>query len=336
MAQDTPASTDFSLFVGDLAPDVDDALLEHTFRTYYPSTRIAKVMLDPSTGRSRGYGFVRFGSEQERDRSLTEMNGVYISTRPVRVSLATARRNVGSSSVATTGSAGGASSASSRDQGGENDPHNTTLFIGGLSPSVTEAELHAAFSRYGEIVYTKIPQGKGCGFVQFVSRPAAEYAMQEMNGHPLGGMPIRISWGKSTGKAPSAPSHQASHLGTPQYSSYYGAYDPYGAYSAYGMAYDPYGYGAYPGMDPYASAYPAYGMPPGMASYPSVAAAAAASAAAGAHPGATPGSVQPVLYDPLAPVCVDKMNMAFMHRHIPVLTGAFMRMPMAVPMAGPM
>ena len=38
------------------------------------------------------------------------------------------------------------------------DPNNTTLFIGGLSSTVTEAELHAAFARYGDIVYTKIPQ----------------------------------------------------------------------------------------------------------------------------------------------------------------------------------
>ena len=51
-----------------------------------------QVMLDPLTQRSRGYGFVRFGSEAERDRAIAEMNGVYVSTRQVRVSLATAKR----------------------------------------------------------------------------------------------------------------------------------------------------------------------------------------------------------------------------------------------------
>lgn len=44
--------------------------------------------------------------------------------------------------------------------------HNTTLFIGGLAPNVSESELHAAFARFGEIAYTKIPANKGCGFVQ--------------------------------------------------------------------------------------------------------------------------------------------------------------------------
>ena len=60
------------------------------------------------------------------------------------------------------------------------DPTNTTLFIGGLSSSVTEEDLRVLFGRYGDIVYTKIPPGKGCGFVQFVQRPAAEAAMGQM------------------------------------------------------------------------------------------------------------------------------------------------------------
>lgn len=212
-------------------------------------------MLDPVTQRSRGYGFVRFSSEQERDRAIAEMNGVYISTRPVRVCIATARRNLannGSGAGAITpGSGGGASVASSMPTGagGEADPNNTTLFIGGLSPSVTEAELHTTFARFGDIVYTKIPQGKGCGFVQFMARPSAEVAMQEMNGAVLGGMSIRISWGRSTGKpaGASAP-HHGSHA-APQH-----GYGYYGDQYMYGYMYDPYssGYTPYPSVDPYA------------------------------------------------------------------------------------
>ncbi len=37
--------------------------------------------MDPATGRSKGYGFVRFMSEQERDRALNEMNGVFVGSR---------------------------------------------------------------------------------------------------------------------------------------------------------------------------------------------------------------------------------------------------------------
>lgn len=63
------------------------------------------------------------------------------------------------------------------------DPNNTTLFIGGLSSGVSEDDLRVLFGRFGDIVYTKIPPGKGCGFVQFVQRPAAETAMAQMQVH---------------------------------------------------------------------------------------------------------------------------------------------------------
>ena len=62
------------------------------------------------------------------------------------------------------------------------DPTNTTLFIGGLSAGVSEEDLRTIFGRYGDIIYTKIPPGKGCGFVQFVQRTAAETAMAQMQG----------------------------------------------------------------------------------------------------------------------------------------------------------
>jgi RNA recognition motif-containing protein len=44
------------------------------------------------------------------------------------------------------------------------------IFVGGLDPSVTDEELKAVFGQFGELVYVKIPVGKGCGFVQFTHR----------------------------------------------------------------------------------------------------------------------------------------------------------------------
>jgi hypothetical protein len=144
------------------------------------------VIVDPATGRSKGYGFVRFANEAERDKSL-EMQGYTLCNRPVRVSLATARRSPSAGMPGT--------------HPAELDPTNTTLFIGGLSAGVTEEQLRAIFVRYGDVVYTKIPQGKGCGFVQFVNRADAEAAMAEMNGQVIGSSAIRISWGRSTSRA---------------------------------------------------------------------------------------------------------------------------------------
>eukprot|EP01018_Ginkgo_biloba_P034410 Gb_14426 [translate_table: standard] len=80
-----------SVFVGDLDPHVTDDVLQETFASRYISVRGAKVVRDVLTGRSKGYGFVKFCDENERNRALTEMNGEYCSHRPMRVSVATSK-----------------------------------------------------------------------------------------------------------------------------------------------------------------------------------------------------------------------------------------------------
>jgi len=188
-----PTQEDHSLFVGDLAPDVSDLILQEYFRQFYPSVRSAKVITDAATGRSKGYGFVRFSAENERNIALMEMNGHFLSHRPIRVSLATAKKNLQSSQVQNLQPL----------HPSDLDPTNTTLFIGGLSSQVLEDQLRAIFSQFGDIIYVKIPQGKGCGFVQYVLRASAETAMMAMNGKILGNSAMRISWGRSSSRSPS-------------------------------------------------------------------------------------------------------------------------------------
>jgi RNA recognition motif-containing protein len=88
-------ASDLSIFVGDLAADVTDSMLQETFGTRYPSVKGAKVVIDSNTGRSKGYGFVRFGDENERARAITEMNGMYCSSRPMRIGVATPKKSSG-------------------------------------------------------------------------------------------------------------------------------------------------------------------------------------------------------------------------------------------------
>ena len=92
-------SSDHSIFVGDLAVDVTDEMLLELFSNKYRSVKGAKVIIDANTGRSRGYGFVRFGDDNDKTHAMTEMNGVYCSTRPIRVGPATPRRSQGISRI---------------------------------------------------------------------------------------------------------------------------------------------------------------------------------------------------------------------------------------------
>lgn len=86
---------DHTIFVGDLAADVTDYVLLETFRAHYPSVKGAKVVIDRTTGRSKGYGFVKFADESEQLRAMTEMNGMYCSTRPMRVGPAANKKPMG-------------------------------------------------------------------------------------------------------------------------------------------------------------------------------------------------------------------------------------------------
>lgn len=65
---------EFSVWVGDLSSDVDDYSLYRVFSAKYSSIKTAKVILD-SSGFSKGYGFVKFGLEDEQQDALYKMNG---------------------------------------------------------------------------------------------------------------------------------------------------------------------------------------------------------------------------------------------------------------------
>ncbi|KAJ6121400.1 RNA-binding domain-containing protein [Penicillium capsulatum] len=224
---------EYSIFVGDLGPEVNEYVLVSLFQSRFPSCKSAKIMTDPISGMSRGYGFVRFSDENDQQRALTEMQGVYCGNRPMRISTATPKNKgpgVGAGNMGMPGPAGmyppmGAPPmgfyGAPQPMNQFTDPNNTTVFVGGLSGYVTEDELRSFFQGFGEITYVKIPPGKGCGFVQFVQRHAAEMAINQMQGYPIGNSRVRLSWGRSQNNsgpagspyrpAPPASSHVPRH-----------------------------------------------------------------------------------------------------------------------------
>ncbi|KAE8647897.1 hypothetical protein Csa_000131 [Cucumis sativus] len=248
------AGPEHSIFVGDLAPDVTDYLLQETFRAQYPSVRGAKVVTDPNTGRSKGYGFVKFADENERNRAMSEMNGVYCSTRPMRISAATPKKTIGVQQQYSLGKAMypvPAYTTSVPVLPADYDANNTTIFVGNLDPNITEEELKQTFLQFGEIAYVKIPAGKGCGFVQFGTRASAEEAIQKMQGKIIGQQVVRTSWGRNPA-AKQDLTTWGQQVDPNQWSAYYGYGGTYDAYG-YGVVQDPslYGYGAYSGYASY-------------------------------------------------------------------------------------
>lgn len=51
--------------MGDLDPNVNDQMLMNEFKKRYQSVIQAKVIVDPVSRYSKGYGFVKFSSQDE-------------------------------------------------------------------------------------------------------------------------------------------------------------------------------------------------------------------------------------------------------------------------------
>lgn len=102
---------EFSVWVGDLSSDVDEYQLYKVFSAKYTSIKTAKVILD-SSGFSKGYGFVRFGIEEEQKAALYDMNGyIGLGTKPIKICNAVPKPKnellSGSSSIALGASVAG-------------------------------------------------------------------------------------------------------------------------------------------------------------------------------------------------------------------------------------
>lgn len=81
----------FNVFVGDLSPEVDDEALSKAFAAC-GSLRLARVMWDMQTSRSRGYGFVKFEREHDALEALQKMNGARVCGRAIRCNWASHRQ----------------------------------------------------------------------------------------------------------------------------------------------------------------------------------------------------------------------------------------------------
>ncbi|XP_061092315.1 pre-mRNA-splicing factor RBM22-like isoform X1 [Conger conger] len=76
----------------------------------------------------------------------------------------------------------------------------TTLYVGGLGDSMTDADLRSHFYQFGEIRSTTVVPRQQCAFVQFTTRPAAELAAEKsFNKLIINGRRLTVKWGRSQG-----------------------------------------------------------------------------------------------------------------------------------------
>jgi len=72
------------LYVGNLAYSIDDGSLTQIFGAH-GTVQSAQVIMDRDTGRSKGFGFVEMGSDQEAQAAIQALNGTEVEGRTLTV-----------------------------------------------------------------------------------------------------------------------------------------------------------------------------------------------------------------------------------------------------------
>lgn len=94
------------LYVGNLTYGVSSSDLEALFQPY-GTVQSAQVITDRDTGRSKGFGFVEMGSDQEAQAAITAMNGKEVEGRQLTVNEAKPREDRGGGGGGGRGGYGG-------------------------------------------------------------------------------------------------------------------------------------------------------------------------------------------------------------------------------------
>jgi RNA recognition motif-containing protein len=72
------------LYVGNMSYDMDSSTLQELFGGF-GSVQSAEVISDRETGRSKGFGFVEMGSDDEAQAAIAGMNGKEVGGRTLTV-----------------------------------------------------------------------------------------------------------------------------------------------------------------------------------------------------------------------------------------------------------
>ncbi|KAI6239476.1 RNA recognition motif [Aphelenchoides fujianensis] len=208
--QKVDTSRHFHVFVGDLSPEVDNKTLKEAFVPFGEVSE-AKVIRDPATQKSKGYGFISYPKREEAERAIDQMNGQWLGRRTIRTNWAT-RKPAGGDGGDHRGSTSSGGGYGERHHGrqsleeimAQTSPDNTCVYVGNVASNATDEDVRAIFTRFGHVQDIRHFKVQGYSFVRFDSKENAARAIFEMNGAELMNQAIRCSWGKSDNRSSSA------------------------------------------------------------------------------------------------------------------------------------
>lgn len=226
--QDT--SKHFHIFVGDLSPDIETHQLRDAFAPFGQISD-CKIIRDPQTLKSKGYGFVSFIKKEDAENAITGMNGQWIGSRAIRTNWASRKPPAPNSKESQK-------PLSFEEVYGQSSPTNCTVYCGGILAGLTEELMQKTFSPYGPIQEIRVFKDKGYAFVRFSTKEAATQAIVSIHGTEVNAHTVKCSWGKESSDPSqnSSPQTVGTTVAAQTVSAQFAA-SPAG----YGQAYSPYG-----------------------------------------------------------------------------------------------
>lgn len=168
-----------NIFIKNLDKSIDNKVMYDTFSTF-GNILSCKVAQDEE-GKSRGYGFVHFETEEAAENAIAKVNGMLLNDKQVFVGRFVPRKE--------------------REKlMGERAKKFTNVFVKNFGDEIPDDEkLRDMFKEFGEIISAKVAKDdggdskcKGFGFVAFETAEAAEKAVEAMNGKDINGRPLYV------------------------------------------------------------------------------------------------------------------------------------------------
>lgn len=167
----SPSYASASLYVGDLNPEVTEALLFEIFNAVGPVASV-RVCRDAATRRSLGYAYVNFHQVDDAERALDTMNFRNIRNRPCRIMWSYRDPSL-------------------RKSGSGN------IFVKNLDPIVDNKTLYGTFSVFGNILSCKVATNAKretlrYGFVHYENEKSAQLAIEGCDGKMIGNTTVSV------------------------------------------------------------------------------------------------------------------------------------------------
>ncbi|XP_068155268.1 cytotoxic granule associated RNA binding protein TIA1 isoform X6 [Drosophila tropicalis] len=188
----SPKQEQFHIFVGDLSSEIETQQLREAF-TPFGEISDCRVVRDPQTLKSKGYGFVSFIKKSEAESAITAMNGQWLGSRSIRTNWATRKPPASKENVKPL---------TFDEVYNQSSPSNCTVYVGGVNSALTalsEEILQKTFTPYGAIQEIRVFKDKGYAFVRFSTKEAATHAIVGVHNTELNAQPVKCSWGKESG-----------------------------------------------------------------------------------------------------------------------------------------